>query len=146
MRYAARHGGRTEVYNAFVKGWQLSREAPVEERAAVRRFVKPGVDEMAAYISEMGYHLDAEQIYDHYEQVGWVYGKGQHPIKDWKAAIRTWNKNEKRYEANRRPIQPSVADNIERAQRHIIEGLARSVVGQAEERDRGVQAVLPFDR
>ena len=54
-------------------------------------FVKPTVEEIQAYIDDKGYKLDARQIFDHYEMVGWVYGKGHNPIKDWKAAVRTWN-------------------------------------------------------
>lgn len=55
------------------------------------RFVKPTVEELQTYIDEKGYNLDAEYFYDYYERNGWMVGKNK--MKDWKAAIRTWNKN-----------------------------------------------------
>ena len=38
------------------------------------------------------YDVDAEMFIDYYEANGWVQGKGK-PIKDWKACIRTWDRN-----------------------------------------------------
>ncbi len=54
------------------------------------RFVKPGCDELAAYITEKGYSFSAEAFLDYYDSVGWMVGPGKH-MKDWKAACRTWN-------------------------------------------------------
>lgn len=75
------------------------KENPRPKRAR-KVFVKPTVEEMRSYITEKGYALDAQQIFDRYEMVGWVYGKSHTPIKDWKAAIRTWVTNDKRYNNN----------------------------------------------
>lgn len=61
--------------------------APTPKRRA-KRFVKPTVDEIRAYCLERGNGIDAERFYDFYESKGWVVGKS--PMKDWKAAIRTW--------------------------------------------------------
>lgn len=61
------------------------------------RFKKPTVEEINSYCQEKGFSLDAQQIYDHYEMVGWKYGKGHQPIKDWKAAVRTWVRNSANY-------------------------------------------------
>lgn len=58
-----------------------------------KQFQKPSVDEVAAYCQERGNDLDANQFYDHYEANGWVRGKTK--IKDWKAAVRTWERNAK---------------------------------------------------
>lgn len=55
------------------------------------RFVKPTVEEVDAYVKEKGYHIDAESFVSYYESKGWVVGKS--PMKDWKAACRTWEKN-----------------------------------------------------
>lgn len=52
------------------------------------RFKKPTIKEIAAYIEEKKFTFDAERFYDYYESKGWVVGKS--PMKDWKAACRTW--------------------------------------------------------
>lgn len=39
--------------------------------------------------------MDAESFVDYYTSKGWVVGKS--PMKDWKAAIRTWNKNHAKF-------------------------------------------------
>lgn len=57
------------------------------------RFSKPSVGEVAAYASERGCpSFDAERFVDHYESNGWKVGKA--PMKDWKAAVRNWIRND----------------------------------------------------
>ena len=56
------------------------------------RFVPPTVDEVRAYCAEKGYALDADRFVDYYTSNGWKVGKN--PMKDWKAAVRTWNGKE----------------------------------------------------
>ena len=41
--------------------------------------------------------MDAQAFLDHYEANGWVQGKGK-PIKNWKAAIRNWNRREPEFD------------------------------------------------
>lgn len=55
-------------------------------------FKKPTVDEIRAYCAERHNSVDAEYFYDHYEANGWKIG-GKSPMKDWRAAVRTWEKN-----------------------------------------------------
>lgn len=55
-------------------------------------FKKPTVDEIRAYCAERHNSIDAEHFYDHYEANGWKIG-GKIPMKDWRAAVRTWEKN-----------------------------------------------------
>lgn len=52
----------------------------------------PTVDEVAAYCREKGYGIDAEHFVSYYESNGWRVGKN--PMKDWRAACRTWARNE----------------------------------------------------
>lgn len=58
-----------------------------------KRFKPPTLDEVKAYIAEKGYSVDAERFIDFYTSKGWVVGKS--PMKDWKAAVRTWAKGQK---------------------------------------------------
>lgn len=54
-------------------------------------FVPPTVEEAQAYIVEQGYSVDAERFVDFYTAKGWFVGKN--PMKDWKAAVRTWERD-----------------------------------------------------
>lgn len=57
-------------------------------RKAAKKFVKPSVPEVKAYCLERGNSVNAEDFCNFYEAKGWVVGKA--PMKDWKAAVRTW--------------------------------------------------------
>ena len=65
--------------------------ANVENQA--KRFKKPTAEEIQAYCDERENGLNGQQIFDFYQAKGWVIGKS--PMKDWKAAVRTWERNRK---------------------------------------------------
>lgn len=56
-----------------------------------KRFVKPSIDEIAVYMEERNMNNVSQKFYDFYEAKGWMIGKN--PMKDWKAAVRTWESN-----------------------------------------------------
>ena len=55
-----------------------------------KRFVKPTLEEVQAYCQERGNKVDAQRWYDYYSSNGWKVGRN--PMKDYKAAIRTWER------------------------------------------------------
>ncbi|MBR0416662.1 MAG: hypothetical protein IJI56_02520, partial [Firmicutes bacterium] len=57
-------------------------------------FNPPNETEVQAYIIEKGYHFSAEDFVAFYTSNGWRVGKN--PMKDWKAACRTWESTWKR--------------------------------------------------
>lgn len=57
-----------------------------------RRFTPPTLEEVMEYCQERNNGIDAIQFFDFYEANGWVQGKDK-PLKDWKAAVRTWERN-----------------------------------------------------
>lgn len=65
--------------------------APERKRSLAPRFIKPTVEEVRAYCRERNNNVDAERFVDYYEANGWKVGKN--PMKDWKATVRTWEKN-----------------------------------------------------
>lgn len=67
------------------------------------RFVKPSVQEIADYCRERMNDVDADTFYNFYEAKGWVVGKS--PMKDWKAAVRTWEKRPSSSQPQFRPAQ-----------------------------------------
>lgn len=52
------------------------------------RFTPPTDAEVAAYVAEKGYHFNPAQFVPFYQSKGWRIGK--EPMKDWKAACRSW--------------------------------------------------------
>ena len=52
------------------------------------RFVPPTQDEIDAYCQETGIYVEASRFVDYYTSIGWKVGKN--PMKDWKAAVRSW--------------------------------------------------------
>lgn len=57
-----------------------------------RRFTPPSASDVRAYCEEKGYKVDAEAFVDFYAAKGWKVGN--QPMKDWKAAVRTWTRRE----------------------------------------------------
>ena len=58
----------------------------------LKRFIPPTVDEVALYCFERHNHVNAQKFVDYYSSNGWKVGKN--PMKDWKAAVRTWERSE----------------------------------------------------
>lgn len=57
-------------------------------------FVPPTVDEVAEYCRERSNGIDAESFVSFYESKGWMIGRNK--MKDWKAAVRTWERGRKK--------------------------------------------------
>jgi hypothetical protein len=58
-----------------------------------KRFKKPLLDEIREYCKERNNTVDCERFFDFYESKGWKVGN--QPMKDWKAAVRNWEKSSK---------------------------------------------------
>lgn len=68
-------------------------EQPQEQPKKVVRFTPPTVEEVQAYCAERGNRVDAQRFFDFYTANGWHQGRGK-PIKDWRAAVRTWERED----------------------------------------------------
>ena len=65
-----------------------------------KRFAPPSVDEVRDYCYERGNSVDPQRFVDYYTSNGWMVGKNK--MKDWKAAVRTWEQKENTKPANRK--------------------------------------------
>ena len=61
-------------------------------------FVKPTLQDLKNYKLERNLKLDCEEFYDFYESKGWVVGKS--PMKDWRSAMRNWDRNEGKFNSS----------------------------------------------
>ena len=63
-------------------------------RGGKPRFTPPTADEVRAYCDERRNNVDADRFVDFYESKGWRVGS--QPMKDWRAAVRTWENRDDR--------------------------------------------------
>lgn len=79
-------------------------------KKAAPAFHHPTVDEVKAYCLERKNKVDAVRFVDYYTANGWKVGKN--PMKDWRAAVRTWERDEKG-ETSRRAAKRDTFRNYE---------------------------------
>ena len=90
-----------EKENTNTKGNRNTRDA---------RFAPPTIEDVQSFISENGYSVDAQKFVDYYESNGWKVGKN--PMRDWRAAVRTWVRRDSEHQA--RAVRDNPALNYER--------------------------------
>ena len=56
------------------------------------KFTPPTIDEIDEYAMEIKANIDGNNFIDYYQARGWKLSGGN-PMKDWKAAVRTWKRN-----------------------------------------------------
>ena len=95
-----------------------SKEESIKEEKR-KRFLPPSLDEVRQYCIERRNNINAEQFIDFYTANGWRVGKNA--MKDWKAAVRTWerngiqNKGEREYsEAEKAETEAFIQRQLER--------------------------------
>jgi hypothetical protein len=70
---------------------KVNKEGADKPRRAT--FTPPTVEEVSAYCRERGNSVNAQTFVDFYASKGWKVGNS--PMRDWKAAVRTWEKRER---------------------------------------------------
>ena len=65
----------------------------VKETQRINKFIPPTLSDVINYCTERSNNVDANKFIDFYESKGWMVGKNK--MKDWKAAIRTWENSSK---------------------------------------------------
>ena len=66
-------------------------EIKKERKKEIKNNIRPSFDEVKAYCYERGNVVDPQKWFDYYSSNGWKVGKN--PMKDWKACVRTWERN-----------------------------------------------------
>ena len=71
---------------------KISVEESSKDIEPQKRFARPTLDDVKAYCQERGNNVDPEKWFNYYSANGWKVGKN--PMKDWKAAVRTWERSD----------------------------------------------------
>lgn len=79
-----------EIENEDINGVEEKRVT--EKKETKKRFTPPTFEEVLSYCNERENNVDPKKWFDFYSSKGWMIGKNK--MKDWKAAIRTWENNQ----------------------------------------------------
>ena len=82
----------TEIEKEIEKEIDTEIEDIKSDKPTRKRFIPPTLEEVKAYCWERQNGVNAERFIDHYSSNGWKVGRN--PMKDWKAAVRTWERSE----------------------------------------------------
>lgn len=80
--------------NEPIRNTNIDRSTNIErntKKKEGRNFIPPDVEEVRAYCLERNNQINPETFVDFYTAKGWMVGKNK--MKDWKAAVRTWEKD-----------------------------------------------------
>lgn len=88
------------IDNTFILKEKINKKEKLDaDDDEKKRFKIPSVIEIASYCRKRNNTVDAQRFFDFYESKGWMIGKNK--MKDWKAAVRTWeNQERKRKKSN----------------------------------------------
>lgn len=105
-----------------------------------KRFIPPTLEDVKGYCQERKNKVDPQKWIDHYTSNGWKVGKNA--MKDWKAAVRTWERSEygkgnadkgRNPKTNGKPQIPTVsgvtAEPISKQELEEYRALARKIDG-----------------
>ena len=82
---------KTNVSQADKEDKDIDKEKDNSIENKRKRFVPPTLEEVQEYCYERNNGVDAQRFIDYYTSNGWQVGKNK--MKDWKAAVRTWERN-----------------------------------------------------
>ena len=75
-------------------GLDIGLDLDKDSKGKTSRFTPPTLEEVTNYCKERKNNVDPQRFIDFYESKGWMIGKNK--MKDWKAAVRNWEKTERK--------------------------------------------------
>jgi hypothetical protein len=108
-KYSESRSKNRNISKTYDKHMENENEDVIKIDKSVK-FQKPSIEEIKQYCNERKNDVDYNKWFDFYEAKGWMIGKNK--MKDWKAAIRTWEKTNGS-EIKKQPIQSIIIQNSE---------------------------------
>lgn len=90
---------------AKTEEYSIEKSRRVEKRIEKKRevaFAPPSLEELKKYCEERKNSVNPQNFLDFYSSKGWMIGKNR--MKDWRAAVRTWEGREKKVIEESRPV------------------------------------------
>lgn len=83
---------------------KTKKEKDISDDISKKNFTPPTVEEVREYCQSRNNFVDPERFVDFYAAKGWMVGKNK--MKDWKAAVRTWERNNGRKDDSVQQVRP----------------------------------------
>jgi len=102
----------------IIKSDNVSQENNISEILEVgksigrKKFIPPTLQQITDYIKENDYNVSAYKFLNYYQSNGWKVGKN--PMKDWQAAVRSWNSKD--VESKAKPDETKISKAFRVAQ------------------------------
>jgi hypothetical protein len=121
---------------------QAEAEAEAESRSikepkrqsVVFHFSIPSLGEITSYCQDRGRKVDPQQFFDYYTSNGWKVGRNN--MKDWRAAVRTWEKNRLSKGAENGNYEPTRTEKrVAKGREAILTGLGISQEPRSSDAD-----------
>lgn len=87
---------QTKAYNINIK------KSKDNDKVKDKSFTPPSVEEVKQYCQERSNGVDPQRFVDFYSSKGWMVGKNK--MKDWRAAVRTWEKGDSGRQAPQKTV------------------------------------------
>ena len=84
------------VFHSVFPEKEIEKEKDKKEKRSKCVFTPPTLEEVQAYCRERGNRIDPQYFLDYYTSTGWMRGKVK--LKDWKAAVRTWERQDAKWQ------------------------------------------------
>ena len=88
----SRWGSNNTVITEDNKGKERKGKERKKNSSNTNKFSPPTINEINQYCKERNNNIDAEKFHDFYQAKGWMVGSNK--MKDWRAAVRTWEKKD----------------------------------------------------
>lgn len=102
---------------------EVKKERSKEINKESSRFAPPTIEEVKNYCSERNNKINADQFVDFYSSKNWMVGKNK--MKDWKAAVRTWE----RREVNK-PVKKNSFNDFSQKQDYDFSSIEEKLLGR----------------
>lgn len=122
----AKHRNAPSVTKALP---EKRREEKNKDSTNVLSSARPSIEDVAAYCRERGNTVDPQAWMDHYTANGWKVGRN--PMKDWKAAVRQWERNDLRKPAGNGKAHGKPVTFAQQAQSNVQQMLAKAAADDA---------------
>lgn len=108
---------------------EIDKEKEIEKEKSEKkrkRFTPPTLEEVQAYCIERGNNIDPQHFIDYYTSNGWQVGKNK--MKDWKAAVRTWERNGYSSKNSNNTNTPTQAQELKNIEQNLLNNSIRQKV------------------